>query len=64
MNRITTAACKLNDRHYFYEKDSISQGEKKCLAFRCSLHNQNMFIIILGRYWLMILPIKSKGGLK
>ncbi len=39
MSQATTAACKLNDRHYFYEKNSISQGKKKCLAFRGSLHH-------------------------
>jgi len=33
MSQATTAACKLNDRHHFYEKNSISQGEKKVSCF-------------------------------
>lgn len=34
MNQLRTAAFKLNDNDNSFEKNSISQGEKKCLAFR------------------------------
>ena len=37
MNRVKNTAFESEDRHYFYEKNSISQREKKCLAFRGSL---------------------------
>ncbi len=50
MNRITTAACKLNGRHYFYEKNSISQSEKKCLAFRGSLQKLQDKLFRLQKY--------------
>jgi AbrB family looped-hinge helix DNA binding protein len=42
MNQVETAARKPNDMDYFFEKSSISQCEKKCLAFRGSLH----FVVI------------------
>jgi radical SAM protein with 4Fe4S-binding SPASM domain len=38
MSRVKATACKPNDMDYFCEKNSISQCEKKCLAFRGSLH--------------------------
>ncbi len=37
MNQVETAACKPNKIYYSFEKNSISQSEKKCLAFRGSL---------------------------
>ena len=37
MNRVKATACNPNDMDYFCEKNSISQCEKKCLAFRGSL---------------------------
>ncbi len=37
MNRVKAAPCNPNDIDYFCEKNSISQSEKKCLAFRGSL---------------------------
>jgi len=37
MNLVKAAACNPNDIDYFCEKNSISQCEKKCLAFRGDL---------------------------
>ncbi len=37
MNLVKAAACNPNDIDYFFKKNSISQSEKKCLAFRGSL---------------------------
>ncbi len=37
MNRVKTTACNPNDIDYFCEKNSISQCEKKCLAFMRSV---------------------------
>jgi len=37
MNRVKATACNPNDMDYSFEKNSISQSEKKCLAFRGSL---------------------------
>ena len=37
MNRVKATAFNPNDMDYFCEKNSISQCEKKCLAFRGSL---------------------------
>jgi len=39
MNPVKAAACNPNDIDYFCEKNSISQCEKKCLAFRGLLHS-------------------------
>ena len=41
MNWAETAACRLNDMNYILEKNSISQCEKKCLAFRGALHGSS-----------------------
>ena len=38
MNQVKATACKPNQMDYSFEKNSISQCEKKCLAFRGSLH--------------------------
>jgi len=38
MNRVKATACNPNDMDYFCEKNSISQSEIECLAFRGSLH--------------------------
>ncbi len=54
MSQATTAACKLNDRHYFYEKNSISQYKKKCLAFRGSLQN----IFLLDKFLLVAIRLE------
>jgi len=45
MNRVKATACKPNQMDYSFEKNSISQCEKKCLAFRGSLH------IFIERFW-------------
>ena len=37
MNRSETTVCKPNQMDYSFGKNSISQSEKKCLAFRGSL---------------------------
>jgi len=39
MNWIETAAFKSNDMDYTFGKNSISQNEQKCLAFRGSLQS-------------------------
>jgi hypothetical protein len=39
MNRVKATVHIPNDMDYFCEKSSISQGEKKCLAFRGSLQD-------------------------
>jgi hypothetical protein len=37
MNQLRSEACKSNKIYYSFEKNSISQSEKKCLAFRGDL---------------------------
>mgnify|MGYP006886000141 CR=1 FL=1 len=39
MSQVKATACKPNQMDYSFEKNSISQCEKKCLAFRGSLHH-------------------------
>jgi len=43
MNRFETTVCEPDDMDYFFKKNSISQCEKKCLAFRCSLQDSLQF---------------------
>ena len=38
MNQVKATACKPNQMDYSFEKNSISQCEKKCLAFRGAVH--------------------------
>jgi len=44
MNQIKATACKPNQMDYSFEKNSISQCEKKCLAFRGLLHLSIFFL--------------------
>jgi len=48
MNRVKAAACNPNDIDYFCEKNSISQSEKKCLAFRGSLQQVTLLKECIG----------------
>ncbi len=47
MNRVKATACKPNQMDYSFEKNSISQCEKKCLAFRGSLQDNVFSLLIL-----------------
>jgi len=44
MNQVKATACKPNQMDYSFEKNSISQGDKKCLALRGALQFGNCCI--------------------
>ena len=43
MNQVKAPACKPNKMDYSFEKNAISQCEKKCLAVRDSLQGERGF---------------------
>ncbi len=61
MNRFETAACKSNEMDYSFEKNSISKCEKKCLAFRGSLHCDDPNEIIKINLIVIIIKLLEKG---